>query len=263
MQKHSQEKPFRLITIPISHYCEKVRWALDRLNIPYIEEGHAPLFHRLATSPRGGSSVPLLVTEAGTFTDSTDILHYLDGLATSETKLYPADPQLCREVEKLEDLFDTQLGTSIRSWIYFYVLDNRQLIRQLWSEGVPAVEQTLLPLILPLGCSVIRRTYNITAESGANSYNKIKHIFETVNEQLADGRSYLVGDTFSAADLTFACLAAPLLRPNEHPVKSTQLDELPEEMVAIMNQLQETPAGVYGLRLFREERYQKEVYIRT
>ncbi|MFM9267952.1 glutathione S-transferase N-terminal domain-containing protein [Tychonema sp. BBK16] len=28
----------RLITIPISHYCEKVRWALDLLKIPYIEE---------------------------------------------------------------------------------------------------------------------------------------------------------------------------------------------------------------------------------
>lgn len=29
---------YRLITIPASHYCEKVRWALDWLKIPYIEE---------------------------------------------------------------------------------------------------------------------------------------------------------------------------------------------------------------------------------
>ena len=28
----------RLITIPISHYCEKARWALERAEIPYREE---------------------------------------------------------------------------------------------------------------------------------------------------------------------------------------------------------------------------------
>ncbi len=34
---NSQEKPLRLITIPISHYCEKARWALTKLKLPYIE----------------------------------------------------------------------------------------------------------------------------------------------------------------------------------------------------------------------------------
>ena len=64
----------RLITIPISHYCEKVRWALDLLKIPYIEERHVPAFHLLATRKYGGSSVPILVAKSGNFTDSTDIL---------------------------------------------------------------------------------------------------------------------------------------------------------------------------------------------
>ena len=30
----------RLITIPISHYCEKARWALEWSQIPYVEEKH-------------------------------------------------------------------------------------------------------------------------------------------------------------------------------------------------------------------------------
>ena len=41
--------PAILITIPLSHYCEKARWALDRVALPYREEPHAPLLHRLAT----------------------------------------------------------------------------------------------------------------------------------------------------------------------------------------------------------------------
>ena len=32
-----QENQLRLITIPVSHYCEKVRWALKKLKLPYVE----------------------------------------------------------------------------------------------------------------------------------------------------------------------------------------------------------------------------------
>ncbi|MEO0685263.1 MAG: glutathione S-transferase N-terminal domain-containing protein, partial [Cyanobacteria bacterium J06649_11] len=62
----------------ISHYCEKARWAMDYLEIDYLEEDHAPPFHKQYTSQHGGSSVPVLVTEKEAFTDSKDILHYLD-----------------------------------------------------------------------------------------------------------------------------------------------------------------------------------------
>ncbi|MEM1168380.1 MAG: glutathione S-transferase N-terminal domain-containing protein [Cyanobacteria bacterium P01_H01_bin.35] len=53
---------YRLITIPISHFSEKARWALDRLNITYTEEPHVPVFHRFATMKYDGISVPVLAT---------------------------------------------------------------------------------------------------------------------------------------------------------------------------------------------------------
>ena len=108
----------RLITIPISHYSEKVRWALDLLRIPYIEERHVPVFHRLVTRKYGGSSVPVLVTQSGNFTDSTDILHYLDTLSPESQLLYPTEPELRREAEELQELFDARLGVDTRNWGY-------------------------------------------------------------------------------------------------------------------------------------------------
>jgi glutathione S-transferase len=48
-----------LITIPHSHYSEKARWALDRLELPYREEVHIPLLHRLATIRNGGGRFAL------------------------------------------------------------------------------------------------------------------------------------------------------------------------------------------------------------
>ncbi len=242
----------RLITIAVSHYCEKVRWALDWLNIPYVEESHVPLFHRLATRQHGGSSVPVLVTETGAFTDSTDILHYLDTLAPEGRYLYSTDPELCQEVEQLEELFDTQLGVNIRRWAYSYGLDDTQMIRQLWSKGTPGFEQVGLAIAFPLMRRVVQQAYNVTASSAASSLVEIKQVFEIVNQRLADNRLYLVGGKFSAADLTFAALAAPALRPPEHPIISSQSHEINSEMAAVIQELRATPAGAYALRLYRQ-----------
>lgn len=47
---HGNTAPAILITIPLSYYYEKARWALDRVALAYREEPHAPLLQRLATS---------------------------------------------------------------------------------------------------------------------------------------------------------------------------------------------------------------------
>ena len=117
----NQSKP-RLITIAISHYCEKARWALDYLEIDYVESAHAPPFHRQYTSCHGGSSVPVLVTENKAFTDSKDILHYLDSISDHQ-KLYPADLGLRSRVETWEKLFDEKLGIATRTVGYYYALE--------------------------------------------------------------------------------------------------------------------------------------------
>ncbi len=253
--QHQEEQAFRLITIPISHYCEKARWALERLEINYIEEPHPPLFHRLATSQSGGgTSVPVLVTKVGTFNDSADILQYLDQITPVNQKLYPSEPKQRHKVEKLENLFNAQLGPSTRLWFYSYMLANRELILKLFCAGVKPVEQEIFRIAFWPIQQAMRQKLNITAESAASSHDKIKRIFATVNDHLADGRTYLVGNSFSAADLTFACLAAPSVLPSQYGVKVPQLEELPSEMAATIRELRETPSGKYALRLFREER---------
>jgi glutathione S-transferase len=255
MQANSKQISTRLITFAVSHYCEKARWALERLKISFIEEPHVPGFHWLFTLPAGGKSVPVLLTEAGTFTDSTNILHYLDTIAPTSHRLYPVDTELRREVETLEDLFDTVLGVPVRCWLYFYLLNRYELMQKLWCEGTPPIESTMFPIVFPPVHSFTRKYYNITAQSAASSLNQIRRLFEKVNNLLElGGRSYLVGNCFSAADLTFACLAAPILLPPEYGGKTLDLHEFPDEIAVVHQELRETPAGEFVLRLFREER---------
>lgn len=244
----------RLITIPISHYCEKVRWALDLLKIPYIEERHVPVFHRLASRKHGGSSVPVLVTKSGSFTDSTDILHYLDTISSSGQYLYPTNAEMRRQVEELEELFDAKLGADTRNWGYFYRSGDRDTMRKAWCNSTPVLERIGFEIAFPFMSSKVRQVYSITADSAAAALQGIKDIFEIVNQRLAGGKTYLAGDTISAADITFAALAAPVLLPPEHPVLVAKIEQLPSEMAAVIKELQSTAAGVYALRLYREQR---------
>jgi glutathione S-transferase len=258
MQQQNLNKllSMRLITIPISHYCEKVRWALDWLELPYTEERHVPFFHRLATSRDGGKSVPVLVTQDGTYTDSTDILHYLDTKNTKSKKLYPSEPKLRQEVNELEELFDTRLGNNIRRWGYFYRIHDREGMRRSWCTGTPGWEKAGFAIAFPVMRKIVQQTYNITAASAKDSLQEIKQIFEVVNQRLSDARPYLIGDNLSAADLTFAALAAPVLLPPEHPIKPPALETFNnDEMIATIKELRATPAGVYALRLYQKQRH--------
>jgi glutathione S-transferase len=243
---------FRLITIPVSHYVEKVRWALDYLKIPFRESPQMPPFHRGAVQKYGVTTVPVLVGDLIVKTDSTEILHYLDTLAPG--KLYPSDPEFQALITELETLFNLTLGASTRCWGYSHAL-TRELIYPRWTLGVPFWQKLLFPLIFPKIEPIIRETFHITPTSATESYQEIIGVFDRVTEVLADGRKYLLGDRFSAIDITFAALAVPILQPAEQYTPSTPLDLLPAQMRADIRNCRATPAGEFGLRLYRENRY--------
>jgi glutathione S-transferase len=243
---------FRLITIPVSHYVEKVRWALDYLKLPFQELAQMPPFHRGAVQKYGVTTVPVLVGNAIVKTDSTEILQYLDTLYPG--KLYPTDPKLQALSTELETLFNLTLGVSTRRWGYSHIL-TRELLYPRWTLGVPFWQKLLFPLIFPKIEPIVRDNFQITATSAAESYQEIIGVFDRVTEVLADGRKYLLGDRFSAIDITFAALAVPILQPPEQYTPSTPLDLLPAQMQADIRHCRSTPAGEFGLRLYREHRH--------
>ncbi|HEU5133566.1 MAG TPA: glutathione S-transferase family protein [Steroidobacteraceae bacterium] len=242
-----------LITIPLSHYCEKARWGLDRTGLPYDEEPHAPLVHLLATKRHHGGTVPLLVHGNTRFTDSTDILVHADAVCGGEV-LYPRATAMRREVETLEDVFNRELGPNVRRWAYGQLLSEAKLLRSLWSRGVPRGEAMLVPLIAPLARLLVRSAYKITPEGVQRSLARVQGVFRRVDERLGQGRRFLVGDRFTAADLTFAALAAPVLFPGECRAAHPALDAVPPSMREEVLRLRDTEAGKFALRLFAEER---------
>src|SRR5262249_20827387 len=108
-----------LVTIGPSHYCEKARWALERAGIEYVENAHAPVLHYGATLFRHlQRTTPILVTPHGTIKDSTAILRHADKFVPEDRRLFPSDPDVCADVEALEEMFDRRLGPATRRLAY-------------------------------------------------------------------------------------------------------------------------------------------------
>jgi glutathione S-transferase len=168
--------PVILITIPPSPYCEKARWALDRVSLPYREELHAPLFHRLATKRSEGATVPVLIHGSSRFIDSTDILMHADTVCGGGP--FPSRAAWLRhEVAAFEERFDTELGPHVRLWAYAQLLPEGKLLRSVWSRGLPQLEASLLPVIIPLARRLVRAAYKITPQSAQRSLERVRGVF--------------------------------------------------------------------------------------
>lgn len=244
-----------LITIPISHYCEKARWALDRAGIAYEERAHLQVLHWFAVKRAGGGkTAPVLVWGNRVFADSADIVEEASVKAPPSRKLFPEDPSAAAEVRALERDFDACLGPEGRRWMYNALRGHRDIAVAYACTGVPAWQRHALPFAYPAVTRIIDRYLDVTPATAAQSEAEVRATFDGIAERLADGRPYLCGERFSAADLTFASLAAPMLMPPEYGVPLPQPEELPAAMAATVRELRAHPAGAHALKMFGEER---------
>jgi glutathione S-transferase len=245
----------RLVTIPISHFCEKARWALDRAEVDYVEEPHLQLIHVLAARAAGGGrTVPVFVSDAGeVLPESADILRWTDTQIRPERRLYP-DGKLGAEAAALEAWLDHGLGPDGRLWMYHETLPVVGEMRQWALAGVPRWERALFRSSGPVVGIAIRRYLGVDTASAAAALDRIDRVFDDVAERLSDGRQCLLGERFTAADLSFAALSAPVLLPPRYGSPLPPLQEMPEAFARQVRRLRSHPAGAFADRLYQEQR---------
>ena len=243
----------RLVTIPYSHYCEKARWALERGAVTFTEEMHAPLFAwRGALGAGGRRTVPVLVTEAGVVKESTDILRWVDAHGQPPEPYFP--PEL-PEVLALVSLFDRRLGPATRRVGYFHALrGGPTYVEELLTTDVPAWEARAVRMLGSVLPRILRFGLKIDEAGVARSTIAIEAVFATVNERLADGRKTLAGDAFTAADLTFAALAGPVVMPPTYAMRFGGAARLPAPLGAIVDAMRATRAGAFAMRIYETYR---------
>jgi glutathione S-transferase len=250
----------RLVTIPISHYCEKARWALERAGIAYREERHVQGIHRIvARRLGGGQTVPVLVADGVVLNESRDILVWIDERLPPEHQLFPQDPEAREEVERLCRRFDDELGPKGRRLMYTEMLPQRKLMLRYNNQGVPRWENRMIRMAWPVIVRFAKRALEIGPGVEVEDEAAVWREFDFVGELLSDGRPYLCGERFGAADLTFAAMSASVVIPPVYGVPLPQPDVLPAHTAAFVERVRAHPAGTYALRIFEQHRLERVV----
>jgi glutathione S-transferase len=246
----------RLLTIPISHYCEKARWALDRAGLSYREERHVQGVHRIcARRAGGGATVPVLITEDRVIGESAQIVEWVDERLEPEDRLLFGDQAERAHALELCARFDGELGPKGRRLMYVHIFTAPpQMVLEYNNAGVPRWEDRAIRWGWPLAKRGVGRVLGVTPGVEVSDEAAVWREFDFVAEQVADGRPYLLGERFGAADLTFAALAAAVLVPTTYGTRLPQPDVLPAPIAQIVTRAREHPAGRFAQRVIDEQR---------
>src|SRR4029077_2734210 len=100
--------------IPLSHYSEKVRWALDYKGIAHQRGVLGPDYLIRVWRATGQGKLPVLWLDRRGIADSPRIIAALEQ-RSPDPPLYPRDTAERRRALALEDNFDETLGPAVRA----------------------------------------------------------------------------------------------------------------------------------------------------
>jgi glutathione S-transferase len=123
----------------------------------------------------------------------------------------------------------------------------------LFTGGQPAATRAALRSGFPVLRVAMRRRFRISAQDAADSRAKMAAAVDRLERELSSS-GYLVGDTFTVADLTAAALLYPVARPPEFPYAMVADDDLPASWREFVDSLRRRPGGPWVTEIYRRHR---------
>jgi glutathione S-transferase len=246
------ERPV-LWQLQISHYNEKVRWALDYKRIPHSRRSMLPGIHQLLVKRKAGViTSPVLELDGRGIGDSSAILQAIEE-RWPDPPLIPKNALQRRRALRLEDYFDEELGPHIRRAVYFELLPYPDVVIPLFTDGASATTRTVLRAGFPVLRAGMIRFFNIREQPSMRSRVKSLEALDVLEKELGDN-DYLVGDQFSIADMTAASLFYPIALPTEFPYTSPRFEDLPDGAREFLGQMRERPGAKWVAEMYRRHR---------
>lgn len=241
--------------IKVSHYSEKVRWALDYKGVEHERRSPPPgphMLFALAKSRGASKTFPLLDLDGATYSDSTEIVAALEK-SRPEPPLYPEDPADRRRALELEDFFDEEVGPYTRLYAWHEIVRDRPTAERLIESGM-AGPKVGARYTAPIAAGFLQLRYGVKSDEAAlEARAKIDAGFDRIEAELGD-REYLVGGSFTVADLTAAALFYPSVLPAEGP----QLPDPPPAYAEFRAEIEGRRAFAYVEEMFRRHRQRAE-----
>jgi glutathione S-transferase len=226
--------------LEISHYNEKVRWALDYKGVAHVRRAVTPALQELrARRLRAGRTVPVLEVDGRAIGDSTKIIEEIER-RWPEPPLHPADQAARSRALDLEDYFDEQCGRALRRVLFSDNLAEPDTFFAM-VYGADHPRMGLLKTLSPVFCRVVKRRYRIQPETVEQSREMVRAAFDGIEAEVGPS-GYLVGESFTVADLTAASILAPIVMPPEFPYIKLHPDERTAQSRWFRDSLKDRPA---------------------
>ena len=242
--------------IPVSHYSEKVRWALAWKGVEHRRLSPVPGSHMVIALwlTRGAQyTFPVLSIDGHRIGDSTAIIAALEE-RYPDPPLYPADVTSLQRALELEEFFDEELGPPIRQLVWYELSNDRDSFASVLERTAPAPLARFSAASVGYGRAFTGLRFKARdAETAQRSRAKVLAALDRLDAELEAGEGdYLVGDTFSVADLTAASLFYPLAGPEGAPLPPDQ--PMPESYERFRAPLRERRGLEWVREMFRRHR---------
>jgi glutathione S-transferase len=225
--------------LEISHYNEKARWALDYKGVAHVRRAVKPGLQELtARRLRAGRTVPILEMNGRAIGDSTRIIEEIER-RWPEPPLYPTDPAERSRALELEDYFDERCGPDARRVLFGDNLAEPETFLAMFA-GAGRTRSRLVQTLTPLICRLVKWRFKVRPETVEESREKVLAAFDKLEADVGPS-GYLVGDSFSVADLTAASILGLIVVPPEFPYIKVPPDERTARFRRFRDSLKERP----------------------
>jgi glutathione S-transferase len=209
--------------LEISHYNEKARWALDYKGVEHVRRAVTPGLQELtARRLRAGRTVPILEMNGRAIGDSARIIEKIER-RWPDPPLYPADIKERSRALDLEGYFDEECGPDARRVLFNdNLVEPETFLAMFYGANRPRVG--LLETLTPLLLQVVKWRFQIRPDTVEQSREKVRAAFDELEAQVGPS-GYLVGESFTVADLTAASILGLIVVPPEFPYIKVHPDE--------------------------------------
>lgn len=196
----------RLIQIPFSHNCIKVRRALELKGLPYETLDIQPMDRAPVVQSSGQGLVPVLEDGARHIADSTAILRHLEQ-AYPQPSLLPDDEARRAECWLVEDWADFAFMALTRRLAYWHLINTPGLLEALWFPEARGLKRLLSKRV---ASRVLKRRFKLSPGQNAKDEAEAPRVAAIALERLG-GKPRLFDERVTVADVTLASMSAPLM----------------------------------------------------
>jgi glutathione S-transferase len=246
------ETPIVLHQFRASHFNDKVRWTLAckglvHERITYLPGPHQGPMKKLS----GQTSTPVADIGGRIVAGSAAIIDALEQLFPAPP-LFPADPAERAQALEIQSRLDRDLGPATRTMAFTVFVKELGYVARLFGGEATPLQRGLYRIALPLVKPIMAKTNGVTDPENVNRCIRItQEALDWIAEQTAQ-RKFLVGGSFSIADLTAAALLSPIMQL-EHP-DMRPAAPVPSALEGMWNEWRGHPAIHWAQGMYRDYR---------